>query len=308
MSFELDEMLDDVVRNEANPTLPAGLEQRLLARLAQAADLRPLAAPQFATAARLAPQRSTLSTWFAMGVHVVAILLIAMLVARHVQLAAPRPKEFATLLAPPPPPIELPKRTEAMGGGGGQHGPTPVTQGHPPKFAAEQLMPPKAPPTVAPKLALEPTVVVQPDLKLADNRLPDLGVPNSTLKGFSLGRGRGTGIGSGNGAGIGPGSGGNLGGGVYRVGGAVHAPVLTYSIEPEFSEEARKAKFSGDVIVGLIVDEQGHSQNVHVLRDVGLGLGAKAVEAVRQYRFRPAIKDGKPVKVEMSIDVIFQIF
>jgi protein TonB len=150
--------------------------------------------------------------------------------------------------------------------------------------------------------------VVQKDLKMADNTMPNLGAPNSTLKGFSMGNGIGTGIGSGDGNGVGPGSGGNTGGGVFHLGGSVRPPVLTFQPDPEFSEEARKAKFSGNVLVYLIVDEHGNPTHVRVQRGVGMGLDEKAVEAVRQYKFKPATEGGKPVKVDLTIDVNFQIF
>jgi protein TonB len=88
----------------------------------------------------------------------------------------------------------------------------------------------------------------------------------------------------------------------------VSAPVLLYQVEPEFSEEARKAKASGNVLVNLIVDQQGHPQNVHVLRGVGMGLDEKAIAAVKQYKFKPAMEGGKPVAVEMNVEVNFQIF
>ncbi|MDE1161807.1 MAG: TonB family protein [Acidobacteriaceae bacterium] len=266
-------------------------------------ESKPIAVPD-----RMRTKMSKQSLAASITFYALLILLFIILVRKHVQLAAPIPPQVTQLIAPPPPPPPAPPKATQMGGGGGQKGPTPVTQGHLPKLDTKQIMPPKAPPTEAPKLAVEPTVVVQPNLKLADSKLPDLGAPNSNLKGFSLGNGSGTGIGSGNGSGIGPGSGGNMGGGVYRIGGSVRAPVLTFQVDPEFSEEARKAKFSGNVLVGLIIDEQGHPQNVHVIRDVGMGLGAKAVEAVKQYKFRPATKDGKPVKVQLSIEVNFQIF
>jgi protein TonB len=161
---------------------------------------------------------------------------------------------------------------------------------------------------IAPKLAAEPSVVVQPDLKMADNAMPAIGNPASTLKGFSMGNRSGTGIGSGNGAGIGAGSGSNTGGGVMHVGGSVLAPVVISSIEPEFSEEARKAKFSGNVEVYLWVDERGNPSHIRVARGAGMGLDEKAVEAVRQYKFKPAMKDGKPVAVDLYVDVGFQIF
>lgn len=239
--------------------------------------------------------------------YALLILLIAILVRNHVQLAAPvKQVTIADLTVPLPPPVA--PKAAAIGGGGGQHNLTPVTQGHLPKLAQQQIVPPAAPPKIDPKLAVEPTVVVQPNLKMANNTMPDLGVPNSNLKGFSMGNGNGTGIGSGNGNGIGPGSGGNTGGGVFHIGGSVMAPKLVYSVEPEFSEEARKAKFSGNVQVYLWVDEKGNPSHVRVVRGVGMGLDEKAVEAVRQYKFKPATQNGKPVPVDLYIDVNFQIF
>jgi protein TonB len=234
------------------------------------------------------------------------ILLIALLAARHKQIVASTKTLLTSIDVPPPPPI-APKK-DTIGGGGGQKGPTPVTQGHLPKLAQEQIVPPKAPPLIPPKLAVEPSVVMQPDMKMADNKMPDLGVPNSNLKGFSMGNGNGSGIGAGNGSGIGPGSGSNTGGGPMHIGGSIRPPTVLYSVEPEFSEEARKAKFSGNVQVYLWVDEQGNPSHIKVVRGVGMGLDEKAVEAVRQYKFKPAMQNGKPVKVDLYIDVNFQIF
>jgi protein TonB len=237
----------------------------------------------------------------------VLILLIWIVIKNRKQIIAPAKTAFTQLEVPSPPPPLAPK-AEKIGGGGGQKGPTPVTQGHLPKLAQQQIVPPKAPPLIQPKLAVEPSVIVQPNLKMADNKMPDLGVPNSNLKGFSMGNGNGSGIGSGNGSGIGPGSGGNTGGGPMHVGGSVRPPSVLSSVEPEFSEEARKAKFSGNVQVYLWVDENGNPSHVKVVRGVGMGLDEKAVEAVRQYKFRPAMQNGKPVKVDLYIDVNFQIF
>jgi len=84
--------------------------------------------------------------------------------------------------------------------------------------------------------------------------------------------------------------------------------VPIHEVEPEFSEEARRAKFMGVVTVNLIVDDKGMPQNVHVLRSVGMGLDDKAVEAVKQYRFKPAMEAGKPVPVQLNVEVNFQIF
>jgi TonB family protein len=95
---------------------------------------------------------------------------------------------------------------------------------------------------------------------------------------------------------------------VRRIGGAVSSPILISSSQPEYSEEARKAKTSGSVLVNLIVNKDGMPQNVHVLRGLGMGLDEKAIEAVQQYRFKPAMEGGKPVPVECNVEVNFQIF
>jgi protein TonB len=234
------------------------------------------------------------------------ILLILWMVRHHLPLII-QPKQMLVNISTPPP---MAPAKDVMGGGGGQHGPTPVTKGQLPKFADQQITPPKAPPLEQPKIKMpDPTIEVQKDLKMATNNMPILGDPRSTLSGpMSMGSGSGTGLGAGNGSGLGPGSGGNFGGGLRHVGGGVSAPVPIYEVEPEFSEEARKAKFMGVVTVNLIVDSKGMPQNVHVLRGVGMGLDDKAVEAVKQYRFKPAMEAGKAVAVQLNVEVNFQIF
>lgn len=263
-------------------------------------ESKPIAVPD-----RMAVKRDPKSTAVAVVIHAIVIGLIAWMIAAKVPIAAPVKQAMISLMTPPPP---LPPAATKIGGGGGQHDLAPVSKGRLPKLAQTQIVPPKAPPTIPPKLAVEPTVVVQPNLNLANNTMPNLGMPNSNLNGVSLGNGSGTGIGSGNGAGIGPGSGGNIGGGVYQVGGGVRPPIAIYTPDPEFSEEARKAKFSGNVVVSLIVDRDGKPRNVHVLRGVGMGLDEKAVEAVQQYKFKPALKNGQPVAVYLNVEVNFQIF
>lgn len=240
-------------------------------------------------------------------IYALLICLIAWMINRHVQFAT-HPQVAAVVDLTTPPPM-APQKATLMGGGGGQRGPTPVTKGHLPKFADTQITPPKAPPMEQPKIKMpEPTIEVQKDLKMANNTMPNFGMPNSNLVGSSMGNGSGTGIGSGRGSGLGPGTGGNYGGGLRRIGGGVSSPVLIYQVEPEFSEEARKAKFMGVVLVTLVVDTHGMPQNVHVLRGVGMGLDDNAVKAVQQYRFKPAMENGKPVPVQLNVEVNFQIF
>jgi len=96
--------------------------------------------------------------------------------------------------------------------------------------------------------------------------------------------------------------------GVEQIGGDVKGPVIIYEPEPEYTAEAKKAKFSGFVTVSIIVDKNGIPQNVHVTRGVGLGLDEKAVEAVKQYKFKPATENGKPVAVYLNVEVNFEIF
>ncbi len=254
---------------------------------------------------RMAVKRDPKSTAAAIVLHILVIGLILYLVARKVVFVSP-PKQLAivSLDAPPPP---APPRAKLMGGGGGQKGPAPVSKGSPPKFSPVQITPPKAPPMLPPKLAVVPTIDVDPTLKMQTN-LPNIGMANAPNVGVSMGNGNGSGLGSGNGNGMGPGSGGNTGGGVRQVGGGVSAPKVIYQVEAEFSEEARKAKASGSVIVGFIVDEKGNVVRPHVVRGLGMGLDEKAIEAVRQYRFKPAMENGKPVKVEMNVEIVFQIF
>ena len=253
---------------------------------------------------RMKVKRDPTSTAIAVVIHGLVILLIAFLIAKHVQLGAKAKTTLVTEVSIPP---MAPVKAQAMGGGGGQKGPTPVTKGSPPKFADQQIVPPNKPPLIEPKIKIEPTVEVQKDVKMATN-LPNFGVPNSPLVGMSMGNGSGTGLGAGNGSGIGPGSGGNIGGGPRRIGGGVSAPILIFSVEPEFSEEARKAKVAGNVLVNLWVDTNGNPSHVHVIRGVGMGLDEKAVEAVKQYKFKPAMENGKPVLVELNVEVNFQIF
>ncbi|HEY2013051.1 MAG TPA: energy transducer TonB [Bryobacteraceae bacterium] len=318
---EFDVLLDDVLRTIANPELPERVRVRTRVYVqemvgqptSQNRDVgHPIpgrSAVVFSPALfeqRMNPKRDAKSTAIALLLHAAAILLVFWLTAMHVQFAAPINKALITALTPPPP-MALAK--DRMGGGGGQRGPTPVTKGQLPKFADQPITPPKAPPMVEPKIRMpDPTIEVQKDLKMANDNLPNFGMPNSPLLGNSMGNGSGSGLGSGNGSGMGPGSGGNYGGGLRRIGGGVSSPVVIYQVEPEFSEEARKAKFMGVVVVNLIVDSKGMPQNVHVLRGVGMGLDQKAVEAVRQYRFKPAIAEGKPVPVELNVQVDFQIF
>jgi periplasmic protein TonB len=253
--------------------------------------------------------------------HIVALAVIVggTILARQMVRAVTAPKQVVTLIAPAEPPALPPSKTQVGGGGGGgDRDKLQALKGKTPKFAMEQI----APPTVVvrnehPKLAVEPTVIVPPQIKMAMN-MPNLGDPtarvvsgppsNGVGSGGGIGSGSGTGVGSGTGAGVGPGSGGGIGGGVFRVGGGVSAPRAVYSPEPEYSEEARKAKYQGTCVLWLVVGPDGRPRDVRVTRSLGLGLDEKAIETVRTWKFEPAMKDGKPVAVQISVEVDFRLY
>jgi protein TonB len=216
--------------------------------------------------------------------------------------------------------IDMPKKAEQAGGGGGGGSQSLVDpiKGKLPKLEKQPITPPQVPVIEKPKLAVESAIAVQPDIKLPDNpNMVNIGVKNSTNvtlasngqgSGAGMGTGHGGGLGSGNGNGYGPGEGGNYGGGVEHIGGGVKAPTAIYTIDPEFSEEARRAKYQGEVMLQIIVDAQGNVQSPRVVRPLGMGLDEKALEAVMKYKFKPGTKDGKPVPVYMTIAINFRLY
>jgi len=226
-------------------------------------------------------------------------------------------RQVVALVTDVSPYVLKPSKTQAGGGGGGgDRDKLQASKGSPPKFAREQITPPMV--VVRnpnPQLAVPPTVVGPPDLKLAqlgvvgDPLSNVLGPPsNGTGSGGGIGSGSGGGVGSGRGPGVGPGEGGGIGGGLYRVGGGVSAPRAVYSPDPEYSEEARKAKYQGIVMLWLIVGADGRPREIRVMRSVGMGLDEKALEAVRTWRFDPARKDGHPVSVQINVEVSFRLY
>lgn len=203
------------------------------------------------------------------------------------------------------------------GGGGGDHSIIEASKGKLPKIMKDPVVPPMVQTFDKPKIEMPAAIAVQNDIKLPDN--PDLAnigtkqgnvvLSNGTGSGGGMGNGSGGGLGSGNGIGYGPGSGWNTGGGLAQVGGRVSAPVPLFQPEAEFSDEARRAKYQGVCLVGLIVDAQGNPQNVHIVRALGMGLDEKAMEAVRKYKFKPAMRDGKtPVPVYVNVEVNFRLY
>jgi periplasmic protein TonB len=204
------------------------------------------------------------------------------------------------------------------GGGGGDRSIVEANKGKLPKIEKDPITPPQPQTLDHPKLPEPAAINVQKDIQLPDNNMPMIGMHDSsnvqmasagTGSGAGMGSGSGGGLGSGQGNGYGPGYGGNYGGGLEQIGGRVSAPVLIHSVEAEFSDEARRAKYQGVCLVSLIVDAQGNPQNIRVVRALGMGLDEKAIEAIRQYKFKPAMKDGKTaVPVPITIEVDFRLY
>lgn len=253
-------------------------------------------------------------------IAVVGLLLSGVFVSH--QITQRQQRQVVTLIAPSPDSYALPvsKKVVSGGGGGGDRDPIPAPKGHPPKAALQQITPPAiVMRNPQPKLAVEPTVVAPPAVHVAENHLPNLGTATSTVmpaappsngtgSGGGIGSGSGGGVGVGHGPGIGAGSGGGIGGGVYKVGGGISAPTAISSPDPDYTEDARRAKKQGTCVLWLIVDSAGHPRDIRVVRGLGFGLDAKALEAVKQWRFQPALKDGKPVDVQISVEVEFHLY
>lgn len=255
---------------------------------------------------------------FSFAIHVVmvaAILVSSLYVAKHRQEIKRQVVEvFTSDISPyvlPPSPKEA-----GGGGGGGDRDKLEASKGALPKQSMQQITPPAV--VIRnndPKLPVEPTIVVPPEIllphagALGDPLSGILGPPSSgTGSGSGIGSGSGGGVGSGRGPGVGPGWGGGIGGGVFRVGGGVSAPRAIYSPDPEYSDEARKAKYQGTVVLWVIVGPDGKVHDIRIQRSLGMGLDEKAMEAVKTWKFEPARKDGHAVAVQVNVEVNFRLY
>jgi periplasmic protein TonB len=226
-----------------------------------------------------------------------------------------KPKDSVLLIAPDLA-IPVSKTLSGGGGGGGDRDKLQASPGRLPTQSRQQITPPMA--VVRnpdPKLPVPPSIVApplpQPNLEALGDPLSHL--PSLPSNGMGAGggigdEGRGGGVGSGEGPGFGPGHGGGYGGGAYKIGGGVSAPKVIYQPDPEYSEEARKAKFSGTCVLWLVVGPDGKARDIRVARTLGLGLDEKAIEAVKTWRFEPGMKDGKPVATQLNVEVTFRLY
>lgn len=212
--------------------------------------------------------------------------------------------------------IVLPPSSQVAGGGGGggDMSKLAANKGLPPKMDMNRITPPAAvikndkPQLPVPQAVAAMIKIPTSQTQVGDPLSKALIASNGTGVSSGVGSGDHGGLGSGSGVGLGPGSGGNTGGGVFRVGGGVSAPRVLFQPEPEFSEEARKAKYQGTVAVACVVGPDGRVRDIQILRPLGMGLDEKAIESLKQWRFEPAKKDGVPVAVQIAVDVDFRLY
>jgi periplasmic protein TonB len=250
------------------------------------------------------PKRSAV---LSAAIHALAIMLILILASsKHSILTELIPVRETPVYVPP-----LRMHVQGLGGGGGQHSPTPPSKGHPPPASRRVFTPPIM--TVQethPLIEMAPTVQAAVDLQLPPINL-QFGAPTGVRGAPSGGHGNGNGLGDGDGLGVGkgPGIGNGPGdGGVYGLHGKnVTQPELLVRKDPEYSEEARKAKFQGMVELSIVVNASGQVTDIRVLRGVGLGLDERAIEAVRQWKFRAGTVDGKAVSTRAVVEVNFRL-
>jgi TonB family protein len=219
------------------------------------------------------------------------------------------------------------------GGGGGGGGlkmkapPTKVERKGPEKISSP-IPARKTPPPLEPK----PKPVEPPPTPLEAKVLPPVMAPVATIaaderdregdvkeppkeappsqgpgSGGGAGTGTGTGLGEGNGSGIGPGEGGGMGGGPYRPGSGVEPPRLLKEVRADYTDEARRANVTGEVVLEIVVRRDGSVGDVRILQRLGAGLDQKAIQAVRQWRFAPARMKGVPVDVVVEVSVEFKL-
>jgi periplasmic protein TonB len=211
------------------------------------------------------------------------------------------------------------------GGGGGRREPTPppkaqragrapISSPVPERETPAPLVPEPAPP---PPLVAErfPTVVAPVIAAPADTQdlsgvleeVPATAPSHGPGTQDGTGTGAGAGVGAGDGSGIGPGSGGGTGGGPYRPGSGITPPRLLREVKATYTEEARRASIMGDVVLEIVVRRDGSVGDLSIRRGLGAGLDERAIQAVRQWRFAPATRQGQPVDVVVEVAVEFTL-
>jgi periplasmic protein TonB len=209
-----------------------------------------------------------------------------------------------TLLAPPPAAKQVKQLRTNTGGGNGQHSPLPPLKGALPR-PAPRVFTPLLVSVEHPALVMDASLIAPLDTWAAATGAigNPLGVFNGGASGNRGGIGGDGGAGTGGSGGAGIGNGGDG----YSVGNGITAPSVLARVDPEYSEEARKAKYSGAVLLSIVVNTDGRADNIKVIKSLGMGLDEKAIEAVERWRFKPGANNGVPVRVRAQIEVNFRL-
>lgn len=267
------------------------------------------------------PRRYRTVQLLSLAGHAVIVLLILLPpLSRTIQPPAQARAELVPLDISPYQPLIASKpggKKLGGGGGGGERNPLPPTRGRLPRFSWTQLAPPMAKIQPQAKLQTQATVVGPPQVRLISPNLPNYGDPLAKIlsdsggpgSGGGIGTGSTGGVGSGEGAGVGPGYQWGVGGGLPVAGqGGYGEPECIYCPRPQFSDEAVKLKYQGTVLLRAVITADGRAENIQVIRGLGLGLDEKAIEAVRTWRFKPALgPNGKPAAVVAIIEINFRL-
>lgn len=210
------------------------------------------------------------------------------------------------------------------GGGGGQRRPTPasramragqssISSAVPERRLAAAVEPP---PTVVPPSSAPPVAeVVAPVVPSPADPQEQAGTPEGPASVESAGpgaptgagSGAGAGTGAGDGSGLGDGQGGGSGGGPFRPGSGITPPRLLREVKPAYTEAALRAGVTGEVLLEVVVTLAGAVGQVRLVRGLGSGLDQRATDAIRQWRFTPALRHGQPVDVLVEVSVAFSV-
>jgi TonB family protein len=197
----------------------------------------------------------------------------------------------------PPPPRPIPRR------------PPPPIEPPPQRVEPVRVEPPKpeVPQVVQAPVVPVPTDPVDMPGLIESRKQAAAAASAGPGTGGGIGTGAGTGLGQGAGSGIGPGQGGGTGGGPYQPGSGISPPTLVREVKPSYTDEARRRAIEGDVVLEIVVRRDGSVGDVHVKRSLGAGLEQRAIDAVRQWRFGPARRQGSPVDVVVEVSVEFKL-